>query len=110
MASIDICACQWSGTQIEHGVDVFAGEDLAVVDVGFDLVAEDFLGVRAPAFIQVSGGDELDAGNLEGTRRIDEADDSHADRGDLEAVVGAGGLEGSTVRLSSWTSSARRWL
>ena len=92
MASIDILACQWSGTQIKHGVDVLAGEDLAIVDVGLDLVAEDLLGVSPPALVEVGGGDQLDAGNLEGSLGVDETDDAHADRGDPNAVVGAGRL------------------
>ena len=53
----------------QHGVHVLAGEDLAIVDIGLDLVAEDFLGVSPPAFVQVGGGDQLDAGDLEGRRR-----------------------------------------
>ena len=57
------------GNADQDRVDVLAGEDLAIVDIGLDLVAEDFLGMGAPAFVQVGGGDQLDAGDLEGTRR-----------------------------------------
>ncbi len=78
------------GNADQDGVDVFAGEDLAIVDVGLDLVAEHFPGVGATAFIEVRRGDELDAGNLEGAGGVDEADDPHADRGDPDSFVRAG--------------------
>ena len=95
------------GNADQDGVDVFAAEDLAIVDVGLDLVAEDFLGVGAPAFIQVGGGDQLDAGDLEGDVGIDEADDPHADRGDLNALVRAGRpWMARPCGFSSWTPSA----
>ena len=76
----------------QHGVDVLAGEDLAIVDIGLDLAAEDLLGVRSPALVQVGGGDQLDAGHLERRLGVDEADDAHADRGDPDAVVRPGRL------------------
>src|SRR5262249_32042875 len=76
-----------SGNKDQDGVDVFPRQDLAIVDIGLDLVTEDFLGMRAPALVEIGGSNELDAGNLERTRRIDEADDPHADRGDLKALI-----------------------
>ena len=57
------------GNADEHGVDVLASQDLAIVDIGLDLVAEDLLGVGAPAFVEVGGGDQLDARDLEGASR-----------------------------------------
>ncbi len=80
------------GNADEHGVDVLAAENLAIVDVGLDLVAEDLLGVSPPAFVEVGGGHQLDAGYLEGRLGVDEADDAHADRGDPDSIVGASRL------------------
>ena len=83
----------------EHGIDVLAAQDLAIVDVGLYLVAKDLFGVRPPAFVHVGGSHQLDAGHLECARGIDEADDAHADRGDLDPVVGSGRLGGLDRRL-----------
>ncbi len=71
----------------EHGVDVLASQDLAIVDVGIDAAAEDLLGVDPPALVEVGGRHQLDARDLEGRLGVDEADDAHADRGDPDAVI-----------------------
>ena len=78
------------GDADEHGVNVLAGEDVAIVDARLDPVAEDFPGMDPPALVQVGGGDQLDARDLQGGLGVDEADDAHADRGDPDAVVRAG--------------------
>ena len=65
MASIAILGVPVVGHADQHRVDVLAAEDLAVVDVGLDLVAEDLFGVGPPAFVEVGGGDQLDARDLE---------------------------------------------
>ena len=74
----------------QDGVHILAAEDVAIIDVGLDPAAEDFLGVSPPALVQVAGGDQLHAGDLEGRLGVDEPDDAHADGGDPDAIVGAG--------------------
>ena len=91
----------------QDGVDVLAGEDLPVVDVGVDAVPVDLLGVRPPARVQVGDGDELDAGHAEGAGGVDEPDDPHADRGDPHAVVRAEARAAAAV-LAASRRAARR--
>ena len=81
------------GNADQDGVDILAVENFAVVIGRGDVVSEDFLDVRPPAFVKVDGGHEFDAGHFQGRFGVDEPDDAHADRGDPDAVVGtsAGG-------------------
>ena len=83
----------------EDGVDIVAVQDLAVVDIHIDILAVDFLGVYATAVVDVGRGDQFDPRNLERGVRVDEADDAHADGGDLEAFVRACRLRGSRSSL-----------
>ena len=86
-----MAACQWFGRGDGDGIDVFHVEDLAVVLHGLD---------RRPSrtwracAVGVADGHDLDAGDgLEGTEMA-AAPAAHADDGDADLVVGAGGVEG----------------
>ncbi len=82
----------------DDGVDVFAGEDLAVVAGGEDVVAPELLGVGEAAVVAVGDGDELDAGNLHGDLGVALALDAGADEGKLNVVVRSDGLGGFALK------------
>ncbi len=71
----------------EDGVDVLAGEDLAVVAGGEEVRAPQLLRVGEAAVVAIGDGDELDAGNLQGEARVALALDAGADQGKLDVVV-----------------------
>ena len=70
----------------------FAVEDLAVVDIRLDRAAVLLLRPFAAAFVDVGRGHQFDSRYLERGIRVDEADDTRADRGDAEPVVRPGSL------------------
>jgi len=72
----------------EDGVDVLAGEDLAVVAGGEEVGAPELFGVGEAAVVAVGGGDQLDAGNLQGEFGVALALNAGADEGELDVVVG----------------------
>src|SRR3954447_1708754 len=72
----------------DHGVDVFAGQDLAVVASGENIVAPEFFAARQAAVVAVRGGDQLDAGYLNSCLSVELSLPAGADEGDLDVVVG----------------------
>ena len=82
----------------DDGVDVFAGEDLAVVAGGEEVhivgcaQAPEFLGMGEAAVVAVGYGYEFYAGNAEGGGGISLTLDAGADEGELDVVIGGGCL------------------
>ncbi len=70
----------------EDGVDVFAGEDFVVVAGGEDVLAPELFGVGEAAVVAVGDGNQLDAGDLEGSCGIALALDAGADEGEVDGV------------------------
>ena len=76
----------------EDGVDVLAGEDLAVVAGGEEVVAVDLFHVGEAAVVAVGDGDELDAGDLHGPAGVALALDAGTDESEVDVVVGGGSI------------------
>ena len=82
----------------DDGVDIFAGEDLAVVAGGeeVDIVGRacspEFFGVSEASVVAVGDGDEFHAGNAEGGGGVALALDACSDESELDVVVGGGRL------------------
>ncbi len=72
----------------DDGVDVFAGQDLFVVAGGEEIVAPELFGAGEAAVVAVGYGDELDAGDTEGSGSVSLALDSGANEGELDVIVG----------------------
>ena len=84
----------------DHGVNIVAGEDLVVVAGREDVAAPDLFRVFKAAVVTVRGGNELDAGNLNGRARVALALTACADKRNLDMVVGGDGLGGRGLRGS----------
>lgn len=69
------------------GVDIGAGEDLAVVAGDGELFAEDFAGALETTLIDVGGSDEFDAGNRSGGLGVTEAHVANADATEADFIV-----------------------
>ena len=76
------------GRRDDHGVDVRARQDLAIVARGDEPVAEDLAGARQAAVVDVGDGHQLDAGDLERGLGVARALAADADRGEADALVG----------------------
>src|SRR5208337_3209314 len=73
----------------QDGIDVRACQDLAVIDVRADPVAEDLPGMDAPALIEVRDRNQLGSRYLERCLGVNEPDDAHADGCDPDPIVRA---------------------
>jgi hypothetical protein len=71
-----------------HGVDIFAGQNLVVVARGKDIVAPDLLAVRQPSVVAIGHGHQLDTGNLDRNLRVSLSLPACANQRYLNVVVG----------------------
>src|SRR5712664_1383518 len=77
----------------DKAVDFLVVEEIFVAARGGYFLADNFLGERMAAVVEVASGDAFDAGELDGV--VEQAGTLHADTDDAEteAVAGGGGLE-----------------
>ncbi len=94
----------------EDGVDVFAGENFAVVAGGEDVGAPEFFRMGESAVIAIGDGDEFHAGHLKRGASVALALNARADEGELDQIVwrarwSCGGLCEEGMQLGDSNSS-----
>ena len=96
------------GSGDEDGVDVLAGEDLAVVAGGEEVVAPELFGVGEAAVVAVGYGDEFDSGDLERGARCRPGPGRR--RRSARTGCGRWPLSGRLRRVgSAWRQPRGRW-
>ena len=88
-----IAACQWSGGGDEHAVNVLSLQYIAIITIGFGLLAGVFPGRFEAVVVAVAYGGEAHLALLLEPEQIIQVGAAHAacaDQGDDELAVGAG--------------------
>src|SRR6267143_528555 len=74
----------------DEAIDFFVVEQIFVAERGGDFLADNYLGERVAAVVEIASGDTFDAGELDGVAEKAVALHADADNAEAEAVAGRG--------------------
>jgi len=76
------------GNADQHGVDIFAGQNFAVIAGGKNVIAPHLFGPHQSGVVQIGHGYDFGARHFKGAVQIEMADDARPNQADIDRVGG----------------------